>query len=70
MNVPISFERGFLLDCACYDRAPATLTLSEVEKRHIIKTIKAYGGNKTLAAKVLGIDRRTLYRKIARWGQR
>ena len=37
-----------------------------VEERYIRKVLEAMGGNKTAAAKVLGIDLRTLYRKLAR----
>jgi two-component system response regulator HydG len=36
-----------------------------VEERYIQKVLEAVSGNKTLAAKVLGFDRRTLYRKLA-----
>jgi two-component system response regulator HydG len=39
-----------------------------VEERYIRKVLAAVGGNKTLAAKVLGFDRRTLYRKLERYG--
>ncbi len=39
-------------------------TMDIVEERYIRKVLGAVGGNKTLAAKVLGFDRRTLYRKI------
>jgi two-component system response regulator HydG len=39
-------------------------TMDEVEERYIRKVLVAVGGNKTLAAKVLGFDRRTLYRKL------
>jgi DNA-binding NtrC family response regulator len=35
-----------------------------VEERYIRKVLAAVSGNKTLAAKVLGFDRRTLYRKL------
>ncbi len=35
-----------------------------VEERYIRKVLQAVSGNKTLAAKVLGFDRRTLYRKL------
>jgi len=38
-----------------------------VEQRYIMRVLKAVGGNKTLASKMLGLDRRTLYRKISRW---
>jgi two-component system response regulator HydG len=39
-------------------------SMDEVEERYIRKVLAAVGGNKTLAAKVLGFDRRTLYRKL------
>lgn len=44
------------------------LTLSEVEKRHILATLKATGGNKSRAADLLGISVRNLYRKLAEYG--
>ncbi|RKD28808.1 sigma-54-dependent Fis family transcriptional regulator [Thermohalobacter berrensis] len=43
------------------------LTLEEVEKRHIINMLKKYEGNITKTAKVLGIGRNTLYRKIKKY---
>jgi DNA-binding NtrC family response regulator len=46
----------------------ATLTLEEVEKRHLILVLKETRGNKVKAAKILGIDRRTLYRMAERFG--
>ena len=46
----------------------ATLTLEEVEKRHLILVLKETKGNKVKAAKILGIDRRTLYRMAERFG--
>jgi two-component system response regulator AtoC len=46
----------------------ALLTLEEVERRYILEALKSLGGNKRLAAKVLGLDRRTLYRKLERYG--
>jgi two-component system response regulator HydG len=42
--------------------------LDEVEKRYILRVLEAVGGNKTMAAQVLGLDRKTLYRKLERWG--
>jgi two-component system response regulator AtoC len=42
------------------------LPMDEVERRYIAKVLDAVGGNKTLAAQVLGFDRRTLYRKLER----
>jgi two-component system response regulator HydG len=43
--------------------APAALDLETVEHRHIARILKLVGGNKTRAAEILGIDRRTLQRK-------
>jgi Nif-specific regulatory protein len=45
-------------------------SLDEVERRHVMATLGAVGGNKTKAAAILGIERSTLDRKLARWGQR
>ena len=46
----------------------ALLTLDEVEKRHLTLVLKETRGNKVKAAKILGIDRRTLYRMAERFG--
>jgi two-component system response regulator HydG len=43
------------------------LPIDEVERKHILKVLQSLGGNKLLAAKVLGLDRRTLYRKLERY---
>jgi two-component system response regulator HydG len=42
--------------------------LEEVERRYILRVLEALGGNKTLAARTLRLDRKTLYRKLERWG--
>ncbi|HEY5627851.1 MAG TPA: sigma 54-interacting transcriptional regulator, partial [Nitrospira sp.] len=46
----------------------ASLSLEEVEKRHLVRVLKETKGNKVKAAKILGIDRRTLYRMAERFG--
>jgi DNA-binding NtrC family response regulator len=47
---------------------PATGSLDQMEKDHIIKVLKETGGNKKKAAEILGIERRTLYNKAKRLG--
>ncbi len=43
------------------------VTMEEVERRYIDRVMEAVGQNKTQAAKVLGFDRTTLYRKLERY---
>ena len=47
------------------DAAERTLPLQEVEWEYIKKILEKTGGNKYQAAQALGIDRKTLYRKLA-----
>lgn len=44
--------------------ADALTSLDEVERRHIEQVLQAVGGNRQAAARILGIDRTTLYRKL------
>ena len=39
-------------------------TIEEVERRHILRILEETDGNHVRAAEILGIDRRTLYRKL------
>ncbi len=43
------------------------LTLDEVESRYITHVMKAVRGNKTMAARILGLDRKTLYRRLEKY---
>lgn len=45
------------------------LPLEEVERKYILHVLESTGGNKTLTARVLGLDRKTLYRKLQQYGQ-
>jgi two-component system response regulator HydG len=44
------------------------LPLEEIERRHILRVLEAHDGNKLAASASLGIDRKTLYRKLLRYG--
>jgi two-component system response regulator HydG len=41
--------------------------LEEVERRYILRVVEAVGGSKTVAARVLGLGRKTLYRKLEQY---
>ena len=49
-------------------RDSASDTLADTESDHIRRVLAATGGNKSRAAKILGIERKTLYRKLERMG--
>ncbi len=42
--------------------------LKDVEKEHILNILKQTGGNQTMASKILGVDRKTLYLKLKKYG--
>jgi DNA-binding NtrC family response regulator len=39
-----------------------------MEQEHILKVLKAFGGQRNRAAEALGIDPKTLYRKLTGYG--
>jgi Nif-specific regulatory protein len=43
-------------------------TLAEVERDHIVSTLRVFGGNRSEAARALGIGRNTLLRKLKTYG--
>jgi len=47
----------------------ALITLDEMERRYIRHVLELLRGNKTRAARTLGIDRRSLYRRLEAFGQ-
>jgi len=48
----------------------AGMTMADVEKLHIMNTLRMFGGNRERTAKALGIGARTLYRKLREYGLR
>ena len=50
---------------------PTTLvTLDALERRYTAKVLDSVGGNKAAAARILGVERKTLYRMLERWAER
>lgn len=48
----------------------AGMSMADVEKLHIMNTLRLFGGNREKTAKALGIGARTLYRKLRDYGIR
>ena len=42
--------------------------LEEIERRYILRAFERLGRNKSLTAQTLGLDRKTLYRRLEKWG--
>jgi DNA-binding NtrC family response regulator len=58
-NLPLRVENG---------SSPDSASLEAMEREHIIRVMREMDGNVTRSAKVLGIDRATLYNKIKKYG--
>jgi transcriptional regulator with PAS, ATPase and Fis domain len=62
---PTVTPRAPALERRLFDDLP---TLEEIERRYLMHVLEQVGGNRTRAAEVMGIDRRTLYRMAERFG--
>jgi DNA-binding NtrC family response regulator len=63
-------ERSLIFGRFQFDTRPATTIapLEEVERREILRALEALGGNRSEAARRLGISRKTIDRKCSDWG--
>jgi DNA-binding NtrC family response regulator len=58
------------LEALLNESMQASISLEEVERAYVRRVLESRGGNKTDAARILGINRRTLYRKLTGKEQR
>jgi DNA-binding NtrC family response regulator len=65
-DLPEEVQRYYLgqAKSSAADSAANVVTLDELERLHIVRTLARARGNKSRAADLLGLDRRTLYRKL------
>ncbi len=67
---PPPIERVRAADSPTANTATSAPTdLHSLEKRHILAVLESVGGDKTQAAQLLAISRRTLERRVAEWAQ-
>ncbi|MEI7483686.1 MAG: sigma-54 dependent transcriptional regulator [Ignavibacteriota bacterium] len=64
-NLTISEDKTFLDDCLANTDG---MSLKDLERKYILKVLETTNGNKKKAAEKLGIDRKTLYNKLAEFG--
>jgi two-component system NtrC family response regulator len=49
--------------------SPLGWSLAQVEKHHMLRVLESVGGNKSQAARSLGVSRKTLERKLKNWNE-
>ena len=54
----------------CLSAVTKPLSLEDVERRHVAEILRQTGGNVSQAARILDIDRATLYAKIRKYDLR
>jgi two-component system response regulator HydG len=68
-DLPLIIKHGDVKeDTSKKDEIPAGLPLDEVEKATILKTLESANGNKSETARRLGITRKTLHKKLKKYG--
>jgi DNA-binding NtrC family response regulator len=65
---PIADSNGNNGNGAAAQHSDAANTLEDMERQHIVRILQEHAGNKSRAARALGIERKTLYQKARRLG--
>jgi len=67
-DVPAAIRGGADLTKISVVRPGATMTVDEAERQLIVQALKEMDGNRTRAAQKIGMSRRTLHRKLKKYG--
>ena len=67
-DVPAPIRTGADLTKISVVRPGVTMTVEEAERQLIVQALKECDGNRTRAADRIGMSRRTLHRKLKRYG--
>ena len=60
----LDFPNNAGLEALLQQGADGNIPLEELEREYVRRVLEEHGGNKAGAARILGINRRTLYRKL------
>lgn len=63
-DLPARVRSGGEVSSLLLRSSEQNLTLREIEREYILEILRRAGGNKTKTAQMLGLDRKTLYRKL------
>ena len=67
-DLPERIIRGARSNPPVNDDPAQFVTLEEMEKRYVLQVLEFVGGSRTEAARILGLDRTTLWRRLERYG--
>ncbi|MDZ7359343.1 MAG: hypothetical protein ONB46_01270 [candidate division KSB1 bacterium] len=65
--MPADFQLNMRREALVVTGKENGLSLEEVERRYIATVLEATNGNQTRASEILGVDRKTLLRKIQKY---
>ncbi|MFH1623904.1 MAG: helix-turn-helix domain-containing protein, partial [Pseudomonadota bacterium] len=65
-DLPVNIRNSRMMS-ALKETLPENATIEELERDYITKILKKTKGHKINTARILGIDRRTLYRKLKKY---
>lgn len=66
-DIPFNLKSPILNSETDYFDEPSSFLLEQVEKRHILRVLNYFKGNKTKAAEAMGITVKTLYNKLSQY---